>query len=53
MESRKDRQAEIILLHDGGHLAFGTDRHFTVEATRVLLQKYPSKQFLRVDELLV
>jgi len=51
--SRKDRQAEIILLHDGGHLAFGANRQFTVEATRVLLQKYSSKQFLRVDEFSV
>lgn len=53
MDGRKDRQAEIILLHDGGHLAFGTDRRFTVEATRVLLQKYSAKQFLRADELSV
>ena len=46
------RQAEIILLHDGSHLALGTDRRQTVEATRVLLEKHSSKQFVSVSELL-
>jgi peptidoglycan/xylan/chitin deacetylase (PgdA/CDA1 family) len=48
MEARKDRQAEIILLHDGGHLAFGTDRSYTVEATRQLLEKYSDKRFVTI-----
>ena len=33
VESRRKPQAEVILLHDGGHLAFGADRGHTVEAT--------------------
>src|SRR6202140_1570578 len=32
VDSRRKQQAEIVLLHDGGHLAFGTDRRYTVEA---------------------
>ncbi|HEY2360879.1 MAG TPA: polysaccharide deacetylase family protein [Candidatus Angelobacter sp.] len=46
VESRRKPQAEIVLLHDGGHLAFGTDRGFTVEATRMLLERYASKEFV-------
>lgn len=45
------RLGEIVLLHDGGHLAFGTDRGHTVEATRQLLEKYASKQFVCVSGL--
>jgi len=47
------RQGEIVLLHDGSHLAFGADRSRTVEATRVLLEKYSGegKKFVSVREL--
>ncbi len=52
VDSRRRRQSEIILLHDGGHLAFGADRRFTVEATRVLLERYSvGKKFVSVQEL--
>ena len=53
IEARKDRQAEIILLHDGGHLAFGADRSCTVDATRQLLEKYSEqgKKFVSIPEL--
>ena len=52
VEGRRTRQSEIILLHDGGHLAFGADRSHTVEATRVLLEKHSAtKQFVPVLEL--
>jgi peptidoglycan-N-acetylglucosamine deacetylase len=30
-----------LLLHDGGHLALGADRSQSVEATRLILQRYP------------
>ncbi len=33
--SGRDKQSEIVLLHDGGHLGFGAERGFTVEATKV------------------
>ena len=51
-EPRKNRQAEIILLHDGGHLEFGADRRHTVEATRRLLEKYSAdKELVAVSGL--
>jgi len=51
IESRRRPQSEIILLHDGGHKAFGTDRALTVEATRVLLAKYSAKKFVAIPDL--
>jgi peptidoglycan-N-acetylglucosamine deacetylase len=47
------RQGEIVLLHDGSHLAFGADRKYTVEATRTVLDKYSAegKKFVSVDQL--
>jgi peptidoglycan/xylan/chitin deacetylase (PgdA/CDA1 family) len=53
VEARRCAQSEIVLLHDGGHLAFGTDRSYTVAATRVLLEKYSAegKKFVSVEEL--
>lgn len=51
VDSRPKAQGEVVLLHDGGHLAFGTDRAFTVEATRKLLKRYASKQFVTVSGL--
>jgi peptidoglycan/xylan/chitin deacetylase (PgdA/CDA1 family) len=51
VDSRRKQQAEIVLLHDGGHLAFGTDRSHTVAATSVLLEKYSAKRFATVSEL--
>jgi peptidoglycan-N-acetylglucosamine deacetylase len=51
VDSRHKPQAEIVLLHDGGHLAFGTDRGFTVEATRRLLEGYAARQFVTVSGL--
>jgi hypothetical protein len=51
VDSRHKPQGEIVLLHDGGHLAFGTDRRFTVEATRKLLERYSAKKFVSVSGL--
>jgi len=52
VEGRSRKRGEIILLHDGSHLSFGADRHFTVEATRVLLKKYSAeKRFVSVPDL--
>jgi peptidoglycan-N-acetylglucosamine deacetylase len=51
-DGRRAKQSEIVLLHDGGHLAFGTDRHFTIDATETILQRYSgSKKFVSVAEL--
>ncbi len=51
LDSRRRPQAEIILLHDGSHKAFGMDRSHTVEATRNLLQLYANKRFVSISEL--
>jgi peptidoglycan/xylan/chitin deacetylase (PgdA/CDA1 family) len=51
VDSRRKPQGEIVLLHDGGHLAFGTDRSFTVEATQTLLERYVGKQFVTTSGL--
>jgi len=51
VDSRPKAQGEIVMLHDGGHLAFGTDRSYTVEATRQLLQRYFAKKFLTASDL--
>ncbi len=51
VDSRRKPQSEIVLLHDGGHLAFGTDRGYTVEATRLLLERYAAKQFVTISGL--
>jgi len=51
VDSRQKAQGEIVLLHDGGHLAFGTDRSYTVEATRMLLQRYSAKKFVTASHL--
>lgn len=49
---RHKAQGEIVLLHDGGHLAFGTDRSYTVEATRLLLERYSAKKFVSATDLM-
>jgi len=48
------RGGDVILLHDGGHLAFGTDRHWTVKATETLLREYGEKgyEFVSITELM-
>ena len=44
---------QVVLLHDGGHLAMSTDRSHTVEATRILLNKYSAagKKFVAIPDL--
>lgn len=46
---RQIRGGEVILLHDGGHKAFGVDRSHTVKATENLLREYREKGFKFVD----
>jgi peptidoglycan/xylan/chitin deacetylase (PgdA/CDA1 family) len=52
IDSRRTPQSEVILLHDGGHLAFGIDRHFTVQATEKILQRYAGKRFVGISHLI-
>jgi peptidoglycan/xylan/chitin deacetylase (PgdA/CDA1 family) len=44
-------RGEVVLMHDGSHLAFGTDRAHTVEATRRLLENAADKRFVSISEL--
>lgn len=40
-----------LLLHDGGHLGIGADRSQSVEATRLILERYPAtaRRYVTVD----
>jgi peptidoglycan/xylan/chitin deacetylase (PgdA/CDA1 family) len=48
------RGGDIILLHDGGHKAFGTDRSYTVRAVDTLLMRYKTQgyQFVTIPEMM-
>ncbi len=51
---RQIRGGDVILLHDGGHLALGADRAQTVIATDNLVQRYKNEGygFVTVEEML-
>ncbi len=51
---RRIRGGDIILLHDGGHRASGTDRAQTVMATDNLIRRYKDEgyEFVSVEEML-
>jgi len=44
-----NEKGEIVLLHDGGHAAFGMNRSATVAATEQLIQKYHDKSFVALQ----
>jgi peptidoglycan-N-acetylglucosamine deacetylase len=50
----KTRGGDVVLLHDGGHASFGTDRSKTVEAVARLIPRYQSEgfQFVTVPEMM-
>jgi peptidoglycan/xylan/chitin deacetylase (PgdA/CDA1 family) len=52
--TRKVRGGDVILLHDGGHRAFGTDRAHTVAATDRLTSRYKSEgyEFVTIPEMM-
>jgi peptidoglycan/xylan/chitin deacetylase (PgdA/CDA1 family) len=49
------RGGDVILLHDGGHRAFGADRSKTVEAVDRLITRLKSEnqEFVTIPEMLV
>ena len=56
IEAKARRQihgGDVVLLHDGGHKRFGTDRQWTVKATENLLREYGDKgyEFVSVAEM--
>lgn len=52
--ARRVRGGNVILLHDGGHHAFGTDRSRTVIATDHLIARYRAEgyEFLTIPEMM-
>lgn len=47
------RGGSVVLLHDGGHKAFGTDRSKTVEAVDRLIARYKADhEFVTIPEML-
>jgi peptidoglycan/xylan/chitin deacetylase (PgdA/CDA1 family) len=51
--SPKISGGDVILLHDGGHTAFGTDRSATVTAVDRLLTRYVAEgyQFVSIPKM--
>jgi peptidoglycan/xylan/chitin deacetylase (PgdA/CDA1 family) len=47
------RGGDVVLLHDGGHLRFGTDRSNTVKAVDALLTRYKAQdyEFVTIPEM--
>jgi len=52
--ARQMRGGDVILLHDGGHKAFGADRSWTVQATDTLISRYKNEgyKFVTIPEML-
>jgi len=52
--NRQIKGGDVILLHDGGHLAMGADRSYTVRATDNLIAKYKESgyEFVSVPEMM-
>src|SRR5713101_2364538 len=52
--AKKIRGGDVVLLHDGGHAAFGTDRSKTVEAVDRLIVRFKSEYlgFATIPEMM-
>jgi peptidoglycan/xylan/chitin deacetylase (PgdA/CDA1 family) len=52
--TKEVRGGDVVLLHDGGHLRFGTDRSFTVQATERLIGRYLAEgyRFVTIPEMM-
>jgi len=52
--TRQVRGGDVILLHDGGHKAFGADRSHTVTATDRIIARYKSEgyEFATIPEMM-
>jgi peptidoglycan/xylan/chitin deacetylase (PgdA/CDA1 family) len=42
---RRIRGGDVVLLHDGSHVAFGVDRSYTVKAVDTIIARYKSEGF--------
>ena len=43
--TRQVKGGDVVLLHDGGHLQFGANRGFTVQAVEKLIRRYQGEGF--------
>jgi peptidoglycan-N-acetylglucosamine deacetylase len=43
--TRQVKGGDVVLLHDGGHLQFGTDRGFTVRAVDKIVERYKGEGY--------
>jgi peptidoglycan/xylan/chitin deacetylase (PgdA/CDA1 family) len=52
--ARQVRGGDVLLLHDGGHLQFGADRSFTVQATDRIIALYKSqgREFVTIPAMM-
>jgi peptidoglycan/xylan/chitin deacetylase (PgdA/CDA1 family) len=52
--TRKIRGGDVVLLHDGSHAAFGTDRSKTVQAVDRMIARYHAEgyQFVTIPEMM-
>jgi peptidoglycan/xylan/chitin deacetylase (PgdA/CDA1 family) len=52
--ARQMRGGDVLLMHDGGHRAFGADRSQTVLATNMLIEKYKAGgyEFVTVPQMM-
>ena len=52
--ARQMRGGDVILMHDGGHTAFGADRSQTVVATNMLIEKYKAAgyEFVTIPQMM-
>jgi len=52
--ARQMRGGDVLLMHDGGHRAFGADRSQTVLATNLLIEKYKHEgyEFVTIPQMM-
>ena len=52
--TRQVKGGDVVLLHDGGHLAFGIDRSFTVQVVETIIKRYQGEgyKFRTVAEMM-
>jgi peptidoglycan/xylan/chitin deacetylase (PgdA/CDA1 family) len=52
--ARQVHGGDVVLLHDGGHLSFGTDRSKTVQAVELLIARYKDEgyEFVTISQML-